>query len=52
MREGHSSIEGSEKLLGGRIVVEADADEDDEDVAGNSASSLLVGEKSRADTEN
>jgi hypothetical protein len=38
--------------LGGRIVVDADIAEDDEDDAGNSTSSIRVGEKSRADTKN
>ena len=52
MVKRHSSIEGSGKLLGGRIVVDADVTEDDEDDAGNSTSSIWVGEKSRADTEN
>ena len=46
MVKRHSSIEGSEKLLGGRIVVDSDAAEVDEDAAGNSTSSIWVGEKS------
>jgi hypothetical protein len=42
MVKRHSSIEGSEKLLGGRIVVDSDAAEVDEDAAGNSTSSIWL----------